>query len=212
MKNCPRGPLPGLVAAVLLTTGVTACGDAEKAARSGPARSPTAARPTTAEMRDGYWHYDGDKDGDDPDSNQIGHTQDDQELLRSYGGPKHAPATTARAIEALVRRYYVVSLAGEASSACSLLAQEIVAGLIAEHGSSNHGAGACTTAIKSVLAQGHGHLAAENPATMRVTGVYVKGNLGLVMLGFKRFPESSIIVQRKGRAWKMDALFDNVVT
>jgi hypothetical protein len=195
--------LSGLLAVALLGVGVAACGGPAKATGS-------TTQPSTAATPGGHLHADGDHDGDDGHPTDPG--QDDQGLLLAYGGPAHAPPATTRTIEALVKRYYAASLAGEAAGACALLGSEILAGLIAEQGESSRGVGACATAIAPVLAQLHDHLVVENPATMVVIGVYVKGDLGLVLLGFKHSPESDIVVQREGSVWKVGALFDNEVT
>jgi len=47
---------------------------------------------------------------------------------------------------------------------------------------------------------------------MVVISVHAKGNLGLAVLGFRRVPESEILVEREGSSWKIDALFDSEMT
>ena len=148
----------------------------------------------------GYLKEDGDKDDDD---NPRDLRQDDKEFLESYG-PRASPAGT-RTIAALTRSYYTAALAGNAARTCALLNSALATALASESG----GAHACSAGIAPLLAQEHQHLLAEDPATMTVVGVYVKGDLGLVVLGFKNAPESDIIVTGTGNAWRIDALYDS---
>jgi hypothetical protein len=45
-----------------------------------------------------------------------------------------------------------------------------------------------------------------------VTGVYLKSDLGMAVLGFRHAPESAILLSREGQAWRVDALFDSPMT
>jgi hypothetical protein len=201
MRNCRRPAravraLPALLASALLGIGigVGACGSSAS---------------TSISSRSGYLKEDGDKDGDDG-AYPAHPGQDDQSFLATYGG--RARPATARAIASVVERYYAASLAGDGASACALLNAGLATALAAQRGRAAQGDRACAAALSPLLAQQHPHLLAEDPATMVVTGVYAKGNLGLAVLGFRSAPESDIVVAREGRAWRIDALFDNQMT
>jgi hypothetical protein len=196
MKNCSRDLLT-LLACAVLSAGLLACGGSSSSSSAGTASSGAkAAR--------GYLEEDGDSDSDDPHATHP--EQDDAAFLASYGA--RAPAAVERPIAAVVRSYYAASLAGNGASVCALLNPALATAVANERGQSGAGAGACAAAIAPVLAQQHQHLLAESPATMTVIGVYAKGNLGLVVLGFKHSPESELILTRAGGGWKVDALYD----
>jgi hypothetical protein len=194
MRNCSR-PLAALLASVLLAAGALACGGASK---------PTSGSTTAG----AYLKEDADKDGDENTASEAG--QDDRELLASYG-PKADAATTAT-IAAVVRRYYAVSLAGEAASACALLNAALAREVANDQAPAGGAAHSCATGIAPVLAQQHSRLLAKEPATMTVIAVYAKGNIALAALGFRRSPESDILLTREGGGWKIDALYDTLMT
>lgn len=210
-------PLLAPLAAALLATSAVACGDAAKVASSTTPTVTGAGSPNGVAARSsarvapagGFLREDGDDDNDErphPD----GGVNDDKSLLASYD--RRASPADARAVSTLVRRYYAVSVAGDGADACTLLATGLARGLAAAQGRPAQGAdGSCEAAISSLLAQQHQHLAAEDPATMTLIALYVKGGLGLAVLGFKSAPESTIGVAREGRAWRIDALFDSLV-
>jgi hypothetical protein len=182
-------PLLALVLAATLCLGAVACGGTHAA----------SATSTSG----GYLKNDADKDTDDPGHHVPGAKNDDLQLFAIYGTGA-SPADT-RAIADLVKAYYAASYAGEGAKACSMLYSSLAAGL----GQSRQD---CTATMSRLLAQQHPHLVAENPASMLVLGVHVKGETGLAVLGFKTMPESNIVLQREGHAWKIDALFDTVMT
>jgi hypothetical protein len=194
MKNCSRQLLAPLVCA-LLAAGVLACGGASK----------STSTSTNATASGGHLKEDGDKDSDDAHGSGA---QDDEAFLASYG-PQADPATT-RAIAEVLRSYYAASLAGNGAAACGLLNAALATALASQQSQAG-GTSACAAAIAPVLAQQHQRLLAEEPATMSVIGVHVKGSLGLAVLGFKRSPESVIVVTRTGNVWKIDALFDSLL-
>jgi hypothetical protein len=199
-----------LFAATLLCTWAGACGSgARTPADPGSATStlPAKSRDANSSRAGNYLKADGDKDGDDPHPSNPG--QDDQALLATYG--YRASASTAHAIATLVEHYYDAALTGDGAHACALLAAGPTAGLVSSQSQTSHGAHNCATAIEPLLAQQHRHLLAEDPASMVVTGVYVNGDLGLALLGFRASPESDIVVEREGGAWKLGALIDSEV-
>jgi hypothetical protein len=204
--------LLGLLAATLLCVGTGACG-ASKALD--PASTPVASRrpPTAGTPASGrvsqaghYLKGDGDKDNDDEGRPEQG-KGDDREFLEGYG--PRASQADARSIAALVKRYLAVSAAGEAARACSLLSTGMAAGLAgAPHQPGRSTGQACATAFSPLLREQRQRLVAEDVATLAVTSVHVKGDLGLIALAFENAPESELLVEREGRQWKIGALFD----
>ncbi len=199
--------------AVLLSTTFAACGSATKTANSAEAgvtnasssKAPASVATSTTGVSGSYVKEDGDTDGDDRSEPNTPGPSDDEALIANYGG-KASPSET-RALAALVKHYYSASLAGDGASACALLSAEVVEGL-----SGSTRPSACAAAISPLLTQQRRHLTAEEPATMTVIGVHRRGKIALVMLGFKRYPEGDILVEREGHAWKIDALFDSEMT
>lgn len=185
---------PALLASALLAVGIAGCGGAS--AKQSVHRAADAA---------GHLKADGDKDADDQGAGYPHPEQDDQEFLARYG--HGADPATASAIAVLVKRYYAATLAGDATRACALLDPTLARQLTEQSA-----AGACPAALAPALAQRHRYLLTEEPATMTVLGVYARGTLGLAVLGFRRSPETDVLVEREGSAWKLDSLFDNRMT
>jgi hypothetical protein len=205
-----------LLASVLLAIGLAACGgtsgvadSASRATRAGSSSTSASAQsgtPTAAPS--GYLKSDGDTDSDDQDPSARGagrQTFDELPLLESYGPP--ASAAEARTIAALVKRYYAVSLAGDAAQACSMLSASLAAGLAA-HNSEDTRTG-CVAPLSLLLEQQHQRLVSEGIATMLVTDVRVKGDLSLAVLAFEKTPESQLTLVREDGAWRIDELFSS---
>jgi hypothetical protein len=146
-----------------------------------------------------YLKADGDGDGDDRSPPTVVGA-DERPLLSAYGGK--ADAADKRAIASLVKSYYAASAAGEAARACSLLYGTLARGLANQQGGPTRG---CADPMAVLLGQQRARLASEK-ASLIVVAVHVKGNLGLAVLGFKRTPESEMVVDREDRTWKIDAL------
>jgi hypothetical protein len=208
-----RSPL-ALLAGVLLALATSACGSATKVTDSaGPSSSSVATRatPTIPPSRSAppgsYLKWDGDK----PDDSGGKRGNDDPPFLKTYGPP--ARATDRRAVSALVKRYYTAAVAEKGARACGLLTSALANSVATGVGRSAPNVdGGCAPSMSLLLEQQHQQLAAREPATMVVIGVYVKGDLGLALLGFRRMPESTLIVEREAHVWKIDALFDSLLT
>lgn len=209
-------PLLALLITALLGLTTVACGGASKSPGSTSPTSPTSgstdsSTTTVASSAEssGYLKNDGDNDNDDL-RHPVKAENDDRMLLVTYGH-KADPADT-RSVTTLVKSYYAASTAGEGMKACSLLYSSLAVGLADGQGQSAGGAtDACAKPMSLLLKQQHQRLAVEDASTMTVIGVYVKGDVGLVVLGFRASPESEIIVEREGHTWKIDALFDSDV-
>ncbi len=201
-----RALLP--IATALLSVGMLACGSSETTSSSTQrtASSTASAPPSVPASADGYSENDADNDFDDKTTYHGSPPNDDQEVFASYG-PK-ASSAVAHAVASLVKRYYAVSAAGNAVDACSLLSASVAGALASEGGSGS----SCAAGMAQVLSRERQLLLADEVATMKIVEVHAKGTIGLAVLRFKRSPESNIVVEREGSAWKINALFGSYVT
>jgi hypothetical protein len=207
-------PILALLTTALLAVGATACGAGTVKAPASPvsseARPPggTTTAPASIASSGGYLKNDGDKDFDDPEHGRgRGDPEYDASILFAPFGPRADPAD-ARAVTTLVKSYYAASAAENGAKACSLLSAGLTIGVGGDPGGSAGSVGnGCASSMSSLLKQQHQLLLQEEVATMVVTSVHVKHNLGVAALGFRRMPESEILVEREGRTWKIDALF-----
>jgi hypothetical protein len=209
LDNAGRYGAPALLAIALVVLVAAGCGGTSEvrsspstAAHGGAVVDSTAPPNSQTARSGGYLKLDGDTDTDDETPSARGN--DEGPLLASYG-PLASPADT-RAITALVKSYYAASVAGDATRVCSLLFVTLADGLAAQPtaGGTHQ---TCAGPMSLLLDEQHRRLVAEDVPTMRVTTVRVKGKVGLAVLGFRKVPESQIILAREGHAWKIDALF-----
>lgn len=202
---------PGVLAAAFVTC-LSACGAGTGTSASAPSpstRSTTSATaPTDKRAKEvgGYVRSDGDDDGDD---GSYPPGDDDKDLLSRY---RRAGPSETKTIAALVRSYYAASLAARGQRACALLSGGIASGLASADSNPQSQSRTCAAAMSALLAQQHAHLTAENPATMTVVAVYVRGTQGLAVVGFRSSPRSELLVRREGGQWRIDALFDSLMT
>jgi hypothetical protein len=198
-----------LLMAVLLGAGATACGSStntsttSRVTQQQPSHRTASASTTVAAPPGGYLKNDNDTDPDDKPRNRGNPEEpgDESNLVAPFGHRKANAADTS-AITTLVKSYFAASAAENGARACSLLATHLADGLGA-----NGGGQACAAAMSPLLRQQHTRLAADDVSTMVVTSVHAKGNLGVAILGFRATPEGSILVEREGHTWKIDALF-----
>jgi hypothetical protein len=210
---------PCVYLSFVVAVGLTACGASHEGANSDSRVSlhsstmshkpsaPTALTPARKTVEHGYVREDGDPDGDDI----PGHTasEGDNPSYFATAGPR-ADRASRKAITRLVKRYYAAAADGDAVTACSLLAKSLAEEL--PPGTTGRAVGECPRAMAKTLSQERQQLREEDPATMIVLDVRVKGDLGLAILGFKAWPLGSILLEREGRAWKVDALLDSHVS
>jgi hypothetical protein len=143
----------------------------------------------------------------DPDDRGKGPNDDEQGMVAAGHG---ASLADRRAIATIVRTYYAAAKAGDGAKACSLLDATLVTAITEEAGKlAPSDARTCVTSVSRLFKQQHQYLVAEDPGTMVITGVHVKDAAGVATLGFKTMPEGEILLQREGRAWKINALFDH---
>lgn len=202
-----------LLAATLLSLTAIACGTS-KTAHTASQRSPTAVTSAAASAPSpgGYSRNDGDADFDDTASYHGSPANDDLALLARYG-PRAGRADSS-AVASVVKRYYAASASGDGATACSLLAASLAEAVAAGQSQPGNGASGhtCAAAMSLLLSQQRERLREEDVATMTVIAVHVKGKLGLAVLGFRTAPESNIVLEREGRAWKIDALYGSELT
>ncbi len=198
----------GLAAAVFLILTVTACGSSGTTHATDTTSATTTSGQASAPVPSGYSKDDGDKDFDDAAKYHGSPPNDDQELLAAYGH-KASPAVT-RTVANLVKRYYAVSAAGDGAAACSMLTANLAGEVLA--GRNQPGGATCAAAMSKLLAQQHQRLLGENVQSMIVTQVHDNGTLGIAVVRFKAAPESEIVLEHEGQAWKINALFGNEMT
>ena len=203
LDNSTRGGALALLPVTLLVFAASGCGETDATASS-RSTSTRDASPTQTAPVGGYLKLDADADTDDERS-RVRTGADEQPLLRSYG--PRASSAEARAIAALVKSYYAVSAAGDAAHACLLLTSTLAEGLATDPGQPGGGRQGCAGPMSALLRQQHSRFVAEGLSTMVIVAVHVKGDFGLAVLGFRATPESQIVLQREGGAWKIGALF-----
>ncbi len=196
-------------AVALISLGLGGCGGS-KLARSVPSTSKSGDATATIQgkLSAGYLKQDGDDDHDDRGGvAQV--ENDDQGIIAIYSGA--ASTSDIQEIKNLIKRYYMAAAMNHATVVCSMLHSSFIAGLIGERSASRPEAlAACAATISPQLRYEHRRLVAG--ATVVVTGVHLKGGLGMVTLGFKRSPEAELTVEREGGTWKLDSLFATDLT
>jgi hypothetical protein len=186
--------LAALLAAVALGAGTSAC--CKTAKGPSPTPSPDAKLPQIEIQGDG--EMDSDKYGNEPDD-------DEREL---FGHP--ASAADARAIAALVKRYYAVAAQEDGATACRLLYRALAEAEPSDFTNAPVPPGlhqaACAKVMVRLFKAGHAQVRAED-ARLYVTAVRVSHNTGVAEFGpAAGRPEHSIMVHRERGVWKMDML------
>lgn len=196
---------------VLLSLGITACGDTTKITTVAPREdgSPTQTSyvaPTTRAKTTGVVSSKApanaaraDRDNDSDNNN------DDY----GYG---HAASTTDRqAIASVVKTYYTAAAAGDGAKGCSLMyslfAEEIPEVYGEPPGPPWLRGTTCPAVMSKVFKRRRRQMIIDH-TTLRVTAVRVKRLRALVMLSFDNMPQRDILVHREHHAWKVDNLLD----
>lgn len=203
-----------LLAIVLVGFCLTACGSdpvtGSKRA-SNPSPKIGASKPDTGISSPvptgSYLKDDGDKDSDDEaHKGKRADDLDDQPFLNAYG--RKAGPSERRTITTLIKSYYTAAAAGDAAKVCSLLSGSLSAGLTEQHNPTGSVGKTCATEVSRLLSSKHMQFAEDEVATMVVSSVRAKGDLGLAVLGFRKVPERAILIEREGATWKIGSLFD----
>lgn len=193
----------GLVFAAIL---LSSCGSAGDRLRAGATASQTNPSFAPSELKD---PAERDEDGD-IDTLGNGPYDSDNDVVLTYGSP--ASPSERRAIEAALRRYYVVAAAGEGTRACSML-DPIAAELLLEEHRRGRGApslqGDTCGQILSKLFALHRRELREDMAAFRITTIRVRGNHAVVFAPFAPAREMELIARRTYGVWKMDVPLDD---
>lgn len=202
----PELPSSALVA--LLSLALGACGETRVPNAATTTRGPTggvvSSNASQVSPR-AYRRDDGDKDSDD-ERRGPARENDDRGFLAEYG--PEAERANRLTVAALVKRYFEWSAAGNGSGVCALLSSGLAASL-APAGSPAQGRDLCVASVTPMLRERHLQLVAEDPATMTVSQLRVKGGFALAVLSFQTSPKTAILLQREGRQWRVAALFDS---
>jgi hypothetical protein len=144
----------------------------------------------------------------DNDSDGYGEALDDEKM--AFGHP--ASSADARAVTALVKRYYAAGAAGDGAAACHLIYSTLAESVPEDYGRppgppSLRGT-TCAVVISKMFKPLQRRLSVES-ATLKVAAVRVSFNLGSVQLGFAGHkPDRYVLVHRELGRWKMDLLVD----
>lgn len=203
-------PLSVLFAATLLSVALAACGRSGRGAggsasgvsnyvvAAGPGGAPAAALPQI-ELK-------GDPDSDS--DTYPGEPDNEHELLGRL-----ARARDARAVAALVRRYYAAAARGDGAAACRLLYAPTAEAIPAVYGRPPGGPAylrgkTCAAVLFKLFEHLHKRLSAEDTA-LRVAAVRVYLTRGSAQFGFQgKKPTRYIMVHRERGAWKMFMMLD----
>jgi hypothetical protein len=216
------------LAIVLLSLGVTACGDAGKGAGSSSrAPSKTVAKsdaPTPGESSTSSpGSFRGDEDDDETASNHTSETKNDNDAdfdndtnedtgyydsddngIRAYGHA--ASAADRRTIATLVSRYFAAAAAGDGTKACPLIYSILAEAIPEDYGQPPGPAYARGKTCAVVMSKLFEHSRSQVAGGFEVTGVRVEGNQARALLGSRTIPASFIVAKREHGVWKIDVL------
>jgi hypothetical protein len=117
----------------------------------------------------------------------------------------------ARAIVALIDRYYAVAAHGDGATACSLIYAPLARSLPEDLGRGGprylRGGRTCAAVVAKLFSQNHFQLIPYD-AGLRVDAVRVMGVFGLATLSFHRLPDRVVEVIRDRSVWRMYAPLD----
>jgi hypothetical protein len=197
-----------VLATIGLAGGAVACGVTHSDARNGPKASKTADASAPAVRAAPVGSYLKDDTDSDADDRANGRSDDDEVDMVAAG--HGASQGDRRLIAGAVKNYFAAASSGNGVEGCALLHSSLASSLGQERTGSSRAA-TCASTLSLLFKQQRQHLANEDVATMVVTGVHVDGAVAMAMLGFRKMPESEIVLKREGRSWKIDALFDSTL-
>ena len=193
-----KSPL-ALIAIVLLSVGVVACGSSSSGTQSGPSGAGATSARTEPPADDAV-------DGDfltPPDRNDDGEIQE-------YG---HAAGPAVkRTVTALARRFMEAGLAADGATACSLINSPLAKSIpevYTRPGNPPYMLGkTCAEVMSNFFRHLHGELATE-VAGLEVTGIRTKGDRAYALFAFRNMPERRYLsMERKNGVWKITELID----
>lgn len=194
----------GLLAAVLLAIGISACGSTSSNTDSHS--SSTATSPSEAPVTD-QLKADSDKDND------IEAPYDDTNNDRTLNFGHPADPAERQEIVSLLERYYKVALAENGTAACSMLYSTRAESTAEDYGGiagpPYMRGNTCPVVMTKLFKHFHPVLAIELPK-LKVARVRLEAHHALVVLSFgKKLPEREIHVMREGHVWKLSQLLDS---
>jgi hypothetical protein len=222
-----RTPL-GLLAAVVLGLGVTACGGADgktgsvastpgassssASSTSGPAGTPSGSGSSGSLASHSPPHEDQDRDYDSAHPSSYFDSDD----LKPQDFPIQASPADIRAVTALIKRYFAAAAAGDGVTGCSLIYSLFEETIVETYGQPPAGPPAlrgrtCAVVLSKLFKSSHGQLAAE-VRTLEVAGLRLDGNRGLALLRYHNIHGRRIEVHRERGAWKIDAVIDTEIS
>jgi hypothetical protein len=187
-------PLVALLAAAAFALGTVACGAKNRQSRAAVQAEvvDSASAPLRGASGAGY-------DSDDG-------------TVRGYG--HEAGAADAKAIAALVKRYYAAGARGDGITACALTAPTFAATIPYDYGQELgpatppgteaflRGAKTCATVLTLLFE----HSREQLTAAVKVTDIRLKGNYGYALVDSTTLPVSRIEVGHEDGVWKIDGL------
>jgi hypothetical protein len=197
-----KSPL-ALLAIVLLSVDLGACGGAGKGTRSTPtAPSVAATGNTPAKQPFSTTSAGGPKDLSDGDNDAR--DNDDVGLVQ-YGNA--ASPTDKLAVTAFVERYFQAAAAADGATLCSLMVSGLAAALAKELSKLSRPSymrgKTCAQIMSKLYRYRHPQFATE-AARFELAGVRVNGNKAYALLAFMGITERRFIpLEREGGTWKM---------
>lgn len=187
---------------VLLSVCTASCGSTSKDSTSHTsantvARRSVATTPSNAALRARQRKFP-DEDSDSPS------------IVLDYG---HAASpTVARAVTAIVKRYYTSAVADDGAAVCALIVPVLKTAIPEDYGQSpgpTYLRGKTCAVVMSKLSKQRHQLLTGELATLTVTGVRVNGTQAYALLRFRTTPEPRYIpLQLESGVWKINALSD----
>jgi hypothetical protein len=199
-----KAAVAGLVTVALLALG-GGCGSASKDAGSTSKVTSTVAAGGVSGATSSPGRLMGDEDNDYKGDVGKAYYDSDDNRIRYYGHA--ASAADARAIMALVKRYYAAAAAGDGATVCALTRPIVAETMPENYGQPPgprylRGASTCAAVLSIVFKHFHDKLTVP----VRVTNVRVSGDRADVLLGFKTLQAGEIKMRRERGSWKIDGL------
>lgn len=216
----------GVLFAVLLCLGVSACGSsggrstqsrtvaarpssqsAVGASGGGGSTAPGSAAASLAGAPVSGVMPPGDQDGDSPDNKAFDR---DDSFVTTFGHP--ASPSDSKAVTSLVKRYYTAIAKDDGATACKLLFFVIVESAPETYGQTQFDAAAgrgksCGPVMSKVFRGNHRQLVVES-RTFKVIGIRVLRKRAWVLLRFGPKSVRRLVVYREGNSWKVGELLD----
>lgn len=209
MANFSMKPLTTTLTVVVFGLGAVGCGSGAGTNTNRMNRPHGGIARSAGTMTEGYLQNDGDNDRDDRTPHvHAADANDAQNLLARYG--KEADIDQKRVITSVVRSYFAAAEEINGRNACLLLYRSLASGLSEDAGRPGKPkSGGCETAVNRLFEYDHRQLVEDQVPKMVVIGAHIRGDFALAVLGFRRTPESEILLQRENGRWRIASVFDS---